>query len=465
MADNFIKRSIRNWLNSSGYNKFNEAFTYQFGGTSTSYDANGQTYLDKGYNLNSVVFSIINQKSTKVSSIPYYIRKVEDKKSLNKLNRLVKATNNNPTVQQRVKQIALENKAFSEDEMPFPLERPNPNQNWAEFHSLYQTFLDLTGNVFIYMLTPSEGMNANTPIAVYLLPSQDVKIVLKNKADLMGVENPIKGYMLIQGKQYIEFESQNVIHIKLANPNYDESGEHLYGQSRLKAALRNVLSSNKAVDLNTKTLQNGGAFGLIHGKNAALTEAQAKELKERLKEMSNNPEDLAKITGVSGEVGFTRISLTTAELQPFAYLSFDEKQICNVLGWSDKLLNNDNGAKYDNIQQERQRVISDSIYPDLKLLQDALNNYFLPRFKGYDNTQIIYDISELPEMQQDTKLLVEWAVLLLDRGVLNRNEVRDIATFDKLDDNKMDEFTVTADVLTLEEALDTEFNIEQPNNA
>ena len=37
--------------------------------------------------------------------------------------------------------------------------------------------------------------------------------------------------------------------------------------------------------------------------------------------------------------------------------------------------------------------------------------------------------------------------------------------FDKLDDDKMNEFTVSADVLTLEEALDTEFNIEQPNNA
>ena len=176
--------------------------------------------------------------------------------------------------------------------------------------------------------------------------------------------------------------------------------------------------------------------------------------------MSNNPEDLAKITGVSGEVGFTRISLTTAELQPFSYLSFDEKQICNVLGWSDKLLNNDAASTYNNINEERQRVITDNIYPDLKLLEDALNLYFLPRFKGYENTKIVYDISELPEMQQDTKLLVEWAVMLLDRGVLNRNEVRDIATFDKLDDESMETFTVANDVLTLEEALDSEFNIE-----
>lgn len=461
MADNYIKRIWNAVLNKPFFNKFNEAFVYQWGGNSTTYDTNGETYLDKCYNLNSIVFSVVNQQSTKTASIPYYVRKIEDKKSLYKLSRLNKAINNKPTPQQRIKQLVLENKAFDEDELDFPLERPNPNQNWSEFHALYKTFLALTGNVYIYMLCPEDGINKGVPIAVYLLPSHQMKIVLKDKADLLGIESPIKSFMLIQGKQYIEFEAENVIHIKLSNPNYDESGEHLYGQSRLKAALRNVLSSNKAVDLNTKTLQNGGAFGLIHGKNSALTEQQAKELKDRLKEMANNPEDLSKITGVSGEVGFTRISLTTAELQPFAYLSYDEKQICNVLGWSDKLLNNDAASTYNNINEERQRVITDNIYPDLKLLEDALNNYFLPRFKGYENTMITYDISELPEMQQDTKLLVEWAVMLLDRGVLNRNEVRDIATFDKLEDETMETFTVANDVLTLDEAIESGFNVNE----
>jgi len=461
MANNFITRFLDTWKKTSNYNKFNEAFIYQFGAGSTSnYDPNNNTYLDKGYNLNSVVYSVINQKSTKLASIPYYVRKVEDKKSLNKLNRIKKATNNNPTIQQRFKQLMLEKKAFNEEELDFPLERPNPNQNWSEFHSLYETFLSLTGNVYIYMLCPNEGMNKNVPIAVYLLPSQDMKIVLKDKANLLGLESPISGYMLIQGKQYLEFEAENVIHIKYANPNYDENGAHLYGQSRLKAALRNIQNSNSAVDLNTKTLVNGGAFGFIHGKNIALTQQQANELKDRLKEMNGSTEELGKIAGMSGEVGFTRISLSTAELQPFEFLKFDEKQICNVLGWSDKLLNNDASSTYNNISEERQRVITDSIYPDLKLLEEALNNYFLPRFKGYENTKLVYDVSELPEMQQDTKLMVEWATMLLDRGVLNRNEVREIATFAKSDDANMELYTVVNDLLTLEEAIDSSFTVE-----
>lgn len=457
MDKNIIKRVWNALINSEPQNKFNDAFLYRYGGGYTNYDVNGNTYLDKGYNYNSIVYSVINQQSNKTASIPYYVRKIEDEKSLKKLNRLQSIKNLKP--QQQVKKMLLENKAFSDEELDFPLVRPNPNQNWSEFHALYKTFLSLTGNVYIYLLSPEMGMNKGTPIAVYLLPSQDIQIVLKDKVSLLGLENPIKSYILIQGRAFIEFEAENVIHIKYSNPNYDESGSHLYGQSKLRAALRNIQSSNTAIDLNNKSLKSGGAFGLIHGKNIPLQEGQAKEIKERLREMNNSPEDLAKIAGVSAEVGFTRLSLTTDEMKPFDYLSFDEKQICNVLGWSDKLLNNDASSTYNNISEERQRVITDNIYPDLKLLEDAFNNYFLPRFKGYEKARIVYDVSELPEMQQDTKILVEWGVMLLDRGVISRNELRELVTFNKSEDINLDIHTVQNDLLTLDEAIQSDFNI------
>jgi HK97 family phage portal protein len=443
------------------YNKYNEAFFSMLGGGFTNYDTNGQSYLDNGYNVNPIVFSVIKQQATKTSSIPYFIKKVEDKKAKSKLNMLLKATNNNLTPQQQIKKVILESKAFSDDILDMPLIVPNPLQTWTEFHDLYKTFLRLTGNVYMYILKPELREGAD-PIAIYLLPSHLTEIVLKANVSMLGVESPISHYILIQGNQYVDFKAENVIHVKFSNPNYDEDGRHLYGQSPLQAGLRNMQSSNKGLDLNIKTLQSGGAFGFIHGTKIPLSELQAKEIKERLSEMNTSTEDLAKITGMSAEVAFTRISLTTAELQPFEYLNYDQKQICNVLGWDDLLLNNDSGAKFDNVDSARKRVVTDNIQPDLLLLQDAFNKYFLPLFKGYENTEIIYDISELPEMQQDTKTMVDWAVLLLDRGVLHRNEVRDIVTFAPVDDPNMEVYTVANDVLTLEEAIESEFNIEPP---
>jgi hypothetical protein len=439
-------------------NPFNGAFLWG-SGNSTHYDVNGQSYVDKGYNYNSFVYSIINQQATKTASIPYHVKKIEDKNAMKRLEAFELATKHNYTPQQQIRKVLLESKAYGEDYMPFPMERPNATQTWTEVLALYKTFMKLTGNCYFYLLSPSEGMNAGTPIQVYVLPSQFMQIVIKQNADMLSVESPIKEYMLIQSKSYITFEAEKVIHVKYPNPNYSESGEHLYGQSPLRSALRNIQSSNTAVDLNIKTLKSGGAFGFIHGKSTALTEAQAKEIKQRLLEMNGSPEDLSKIAGVSTEVGFTRLSLTSDELKPFDFLKFDKQEIADVLNWSiDDSNRGDFGGTINEIKKTR---ITDNIAPDLDLLTDKLNAEFLPLFKGYEKSIIKFDFTELPEMQADIKDLVLWLKDALDRGVITRNEFRQAIRYVKSDDKNMDEYTVNTETMSLDEALNQDFTINQ----
>ena len=441
-------------------NMFNEAFLW--GGRFTEYNTENKTYIEEGYNLNPFVYSIINQQATKMSSIPFSIKKIENKKSLHDLRMLEGATGGNMTMHQKVRKSIMETKAYKEEGMPMPLERPNVSQTWSEFFSLYKTFLKTTGNVYIYLLSPEEGARAGQPLQMYILPSHLMQIVIKDGAGMLGVESPIEGYMLISGQTYIEFRDEDVIHVKYSNPNYGNNGEHLYGQSPLMAALRNIESSNKALQLNIKTMANGGAFGLIHGKgNIPMTKLQADGLKEKLVQMDNDAGNLAKIAGVSQEVGFTRLGLSAKELELFNYLSFDEKQIANVLGWSDKLLNNDASSTMNNIDNERKRVVTDNIIPDCKLLAQAFDSKILPRFKGYENTCLYFDFMELPEMQNDIKELVGWLKDALDRGVINRNEFRKAIGYQVSEDKNMEEFTSATDVLTLEEALNADFTINE----
>ena len=64
-------------------------------------------------------------------------------------------------------------------------------------------------------------------------------------------------------------------------------------------------------------------LGFIHSKgNNVMNADQAKEVKDRLKEMDADPARLGKISGVSAELGFIRIALTTDELKPFDFLKF-----------------------------------------------------------------------------------------------------------------------------------------------
>lgn len=446
-------------LSLGGDNKYNQAFYKFLGGGSTRYDNNAKTYVEQGYNINPIVYSVINQMAVKTASIPFFVKKIQDKGARKELQRLMHATKYNLTPQQYVKKAVLENKAFDHESIDFPLESPNVLQTWTEFLLLYKTLLKLNGNVYIYMQSPLDGVNAGSPQQLYLLPSHLMEIVLKSNADMQGAESPISHYMLIEGTTGIKFEADKVIHIKYANPNFSQDGEHLYGLAPLRAALKNIESSNDSLNLNINTMKSGGTFGFIHGKNIPLDVEQAQAVRDRLKDMHDSSDALSRIQGASAELGFTKIGLTMEELQSFELLNFDQKQICNVLVWDDKLLNNDDGAKYDNINIVRKGVITDNIMPDLKMLSDAFNKHLLPKYKGFDNTEVIFDVMDLPEMQQDIKTLVEWLKPSLENGVITRNEYRLAIRYSSSTDSDMDVHTVGTDIMSLKDALDNDFSI------
>lgn len=457
-----LRRNLALGLMPKGDNKFYEQFLAAIGNAFTRYDTNAKSYIEKGFLYNPDVYSVIQQQATKAASIPWSVKLIQNERAKADLDRLSIQTKGVLTPQQLVKKRILETKAFKEKELDFPLERPNALQTWSEFKALQKTFLKTTGNVYIYIKSPKDGANTGVPQSVYLLPSHLMKIVLKAKGDFDHEESPVGGYMLIEGNGHIPFEEEEIIHIKYANPDYDIEGSHLYGLSPLRAALRNIQSSNEAIDNNNKTLKNGGAFGFIHGKGTALDPAQALQVRDRLEEMDKSPERMAKIAGISAEVGFTRISLTTDELKPFDYLKYDQKTICNVLGWSDKLLNNDEGGKYDNVKQFRKQVITDNIIPDNVILDQAIQEGIIRKFKGYENAILESNYDELPEMQEDINELVKWLSIARADGVITLNEYRQAIKYPASEDPNMDIHTVASDIIPLSEAIMTDLRIDEP---
>lgn len=435
-------------------NAVNEAFL--LGGTYTKYDGNAPTYVRKGYLYNPVVYAITKQRSDKAVSIPRYIKEVTDDNNVKRLKNLQRTVSNGYTPGQYVKEISLKQASFKDDFVPFPMERPNELQTWDEIVALYETFMPTTGNFYLYML---RGEITGIPAAVYVLPSHLIKIVLKPKASTIGLESPIDSYMLIEGNQYVEFKADDVIHIKLPNPNYTQDGNHLYGLSPLSSALRNLQSSNLNIDGNIRAALNSGAFGFIHGKNAVLNDRQVDQIKREMQRMDMGDSRLSKISGSSAELGFTQIGLTPQELELLALLNYDQKQLANVLGWDDILLNNDQGAKYDNYELALKSVVTRTTMPSLSLFEEAINSKFLPLFKGYENTMFMFDYSELPEMQPDMKSLVEWLNIGVANGAYNRDEFRRMTNFAILGTPEMEAHTVNNDIILLEEAIANDFSL------
>lgn len=412
------------WLN-----MYNKSLLQFIGGQTARYDHNDNTYLNKGYNENPDVFSVINQMCDKTKAVPYAVKKIKDNVDFRKLQSLKTATNGRYSIKQLADALILERKAYEDKELPFPLEKPNPNQTWGDIRALFKLYFRLLGNAYIYMIWPEDGINKGEPKLLYVLPAHKIKILLKDNVDLMNADDPIDSFLMRDGDDLLRFPAENVIHIKTPNPNVDLNGSHLYGLSPMKPLLKNIESSNGALDNNVKTINNSGVFGFLSGKDVALDQGQIDQLKLNLIDMDKNPGRLSKIGGSSVPIEFTKLSLNTSELQPFEFLKHDQKAICNALGWSDALLNNDDGGKYDKQKEERKRVITDNIQPDLILFDQAMTEKFIRRFKGYEDAVLEHDITELPEMQEDYKAMVEW----MDKAPLTENEKRAALKYETLD--------------------------------
>jgi len=434
-------------LTNPNKNYFNEALYKLIGGLTQTYNPTFETLITKGYGDNPDVNAIINQMASKTTAVPYCIKKIDDEDSLKKIKRYPI----NTTFQQKREIKKLQLKAYETDtEMPMPLERPNPNQTWNDILFLYKVYLKVCGNVYLYKMFPLEGMNAGQPMQLYILPSHWVQIVLKGNSNILGLENPIDYYIMEQGNQFVKFPAENIIHIKRANPFYNQSGSHLYGYSELMAAIRNINSSNSFTDTNVKTSQNSGVYGFIHAGDGAtpLTQEQAKDLKERLVDMDNSSEKLSNIAGASGKLGFTRISLTTDELKPFDFLSNDRRTLCNCLNWPIDLLNEERsgtGFGVDGVIEARKRAITDNIKPDLDLFAASFNKEFIQKFKGYENTELDFDITELPEMQTDMETMSKW----VNAVPLTLNERREVFNYEEVDDEMMNEIYIPNGIINI----------------
>ena len=102
-------------------------------------------------------------------------------------------------------------------------------------------------------------------------------------------------------------------------------------------------------------------------------------------------------------------------------------------------------------------VILNHIIPRLSLLAEGLNKSFIPLFKGYDNAEIEWDWSELPEMQEDVKMLVD----AYGSGPFTPNELRAILKAEPLDIDGMDVVYIDGNKRRVDETGLSDFELNQ----
>ena len=328
-----------------------------------------ESYVDDGYKSSVHVYSVITAITQRCTGIPF-------------------------------KHMAGD-KEVANSQLIQLLDRPNPSQSRDEFITAAASWLLITGNVYLYEITPTAGLNKGKPTEIWLLPSHLVTIVGG------GFMDPIKEYKINIGMGYsLPIPAEQVKHIKYFNPDYTQSGSQLYGQSPLTAALLSLGSNNSAYRALSKSYVNGSPAGILTGtENTGLeyNEAQLIELQNRWTREVGGDENFRKIMFHRSPLQWINMGWSPVDMNILEHLKYSLQDICNIYHAPIHLFNAA-AATLDNYKEARKAIYTDCVFPFFDMLIPVFNEWLCDRY--VTGSRLEYDTSMISELSADMQKLV-----------------------------------------------------------
>lgn len=390
---NGVAKSLQNT-----HELFNKA-VYTYLGEKVVWNAeNDDTYIDKGYRHNSTIYSIINIISKSASGIPFCIYEVQ---SENELARYKAMTSSSMSSDLFYKSEKLKKSALVEvndTALHKLLKRPNPAQSYVSFLQELISFDRLTGNSYIYGISPETGANKGKYLELYVLPSHKMEI------HSGGIFEPVKEYSLSYNGYYT-MPAEHICHIKDFNPYYDGTGSHLYGMSPLKAGLRSLQTNNEATTTGVKYLQNQTARGVLMSDEGDLSAAQAQQLKDKFRQNYQGSNNAGDVVITPKKLSWINFGLNASDLSLIEQHNASIRDLCNIYNVPVQLLNNTDSSTYNNMKEAKKALYQNAVIPHLVKIREELNRWLVPKFG--ENLYLDFDFTVIPELQEETDKIVE----------------------------------------------------------
>lgn len=417
---------------------FNKAIYNFLGETLISSSENDDSYINKGYRYNATIYSIVNLITKAATNIPFQVYEIQNQNDFKRYKSMTSGDLNSTTLHNAK---ILQKKALVELEgtdIHSLLERPNPAQSYNTWISEIIAFGLLTGNRYIYGLSPESGKFANKFRELYVMPSQVMQV---NSGGLM---KPVDHYTLEYNGTF-EIPAEQILHIKDFNPYYDGTGSHLYGMSPLKAGLRVMDANNEALTTGLKYLQNQTARGVLMSDEGDLNEVQARQLKEKFKQQYQGSKNAGDVIITPKKLSWVNFGLNASDLSLIEQYNATIKDLCNIYGVPVQLLNNTDSSSYNNQKEAKKSLYVNAVIPQLVKIREELNRWLMPQYG--DKLCIDFDFTVIPELQEEMEKVVGQ---MSQAWWLTPNEKRAAMSYGMDEDNpQLDDYYVPSNLIPI----------------
>lgn len=414
-------------------------------GRLVGYLDNPETYLTKAYNINDIIYSIVNLIMDKCRCAPWGIYQVVDEtayKSLQGMQRKSRWSQKDfiLTAQYQRKALRL-------------VENPGKWGELIKYPNQYDTFNDyvangigwecLMGNNYTWANLLGAGANKGIPAELNPMPAQFIDIYTTDTFPTRIVKY---GFSTIP---LLTYDPKEILHERTWNPDWRVNGSQMYGVSPIRASLKRIQNGNSSLDAQTNSFQNEGIKGFMHLKATPGAVGDSEALVQEVQDLKaqvvgkewRGTENRGRI-GVGGyDMGWIPIGLSSEEMELIESQKWTLRMLCNPFGVPSQLLNDDQRA-YNNFAEAEKSLTMRACLPRLTRKRDSLTRMATTNW-GLDKRYVIdFDMSVFGELQEDMKDMVAYLTPLMDRG-LPLNRVLELMQLEKIDDPYYDQPRVT----------------------
>lgn len=280
-----------------------------------------------------------------------------------------------------------------------------PAKNWNQyilFDSLVKN-LELHGTAYLIGEAFRSSPVGTLPSVLWVANSAYMKPVL-DKGEL-------KYFEYGTGSKIMRFEESQVTFFRYWSPNNPWEGT-----APLRAARLGILLQWYANQYNTKFFKDGGMIAGYWTSNGPrpLTPSQEKQLDDTITNKSRSGLDTAHKTPVIQGATFNQVGVAQKDMQFVDQMRMSKEDILEVFRVPKSLLGLAD-TTFNNASEAKKSFWTQKLMPIMKMIEQFLVVGF---FKQYDlDYSLKFDLTTIPELQEDISELVQTAERLWQMGV------------------------------------------------
>lgn len=284
--------------------------------------------------------------------------------------------------------------------------------NYFDHMQMTQTYLDLTGNAYWYIVKDRMGI----PVGLYQM-RPDITHIVPAKQQL------IKGYMY-GDKEQVALKTQDVIRFYVPNPS-----SFYYGKSCIEAGSAEVSRQNLYNQYENSNLQNNARPDFIVRYEGQLTKEDQKTLDYEWNRLYKGTKNAHKIHVMDSNWSIDKLSFSPKEMEFLQGRIYTKKDIASMFGVPYSLLDTSDQLKagIDDALSYYQRF---AIKPRLRRIEETLNEQLIPMFD--DSRELYFAFDEV--VDEDAVIRKDKNVAYVNSGIISVNEARELEGYDPVPD-------------------------------